>query len=124
MMMCSAFTPDCRYDNSFINFFGNVSCPNTIFPDKLCVHRKGFQSLGTSYHQCPNFTSLCQVRNIPFEGQTYSFYLKFGQGVHILEEAQKSTQDVIADVDCPTCPNEKCVYLLTNKNSSFCDCKK
>ena len=97
-------------------FFGNVSCPNTIFSDKRCVHRNGFQSLGTSYHQCPHCTSMCQVRNIPFEGRRYSFYLKFGQRVHIFEEARKSIQDVIAYVDWPTCPNEECVYLLTNKS--------
>ena len=40
------------------------------------------------------------------------------------DETQKSYQDVIPDVCCPTCPNEKCVHLSTNKNSSFYDCKK
>ena len=28
------------------------------------------------------------------------------------------------DVYCPTCRNEKCVYISTNKTSSFYDCKK
>ena len=30
----------------------------------------------------------------------------------------------IGDVYCPTCKNEKCVYISTNKTTSFYDCKK
>ena len=30
----------------------------------------------------------------------------------------------LGDVYCPTCRNEKCVYILTNKTTSFYDCKK
>ena len=30
----------------------------------------------------------------------------------------------IGDVYCPTCRNEKCVYVSTNKTTSFYDCKK
>ena len=30
----------------------------------------------------------------------------------------------IGDVYCPTCRNEKCVYLSTNRTTSFYDCKK
>ena len=30
----------------------------------------------------------------------------------------------IGNVYCPTCRNEKCVYLSTNKTTSFYDCKK
>ena len=33
-------------------------------------------------------------------------------------------QEIIGDVYCPTCRNEKCVYNSTNKMSSFYDCKK
>ena len=29
----------------------------------------------------------------------------------------------IGDVYCPTCRNEKCVYVSTNKTTSFYDCK-
>ena len=36
----------------------------------------------------------------------------------------KIVQDTIGDVYCPTCRNEKCVYISTNKTTSFCDCKK
>ena len=37
------------------------------------------------------------------------------------EETKKSIQEVIGDVYCPTCPNEKRVYLETNKTSRFYD---
>ena len=33
-------------------------------------------------------------------------------------------RETIGDVFCLTCRNEKCVYILTNKTTSFCDCKK
>ena len=30
----------------------------------------------------------------------------------------------IGDVYCPTFRNEKCVYISTNRTTTFCDCKK
>ena len=33
-------------------------------------------------------------------------------------------RETIGDVYCPTCRNEKCVYISTNKTFSFYDCKK
>ena len=33
-------------------------------------------------------------------------------------------QETIGDVYCATCRDEKCVYILTNKTTSFYDCKK
>ena len=33
-------------------------------------------------------------------------------------------QETIGEVDCPTCRNEKCVYISTNKTTSFYECKK
>ena len=33
-------------------------------------------------------------------------------------------RETIGDVYCPTCRNEKCVYLSSNKTTSFYDCKK
>ena len=99
--MCSEFTPGCGYDNSTIFPIGDMYCPNTKCLGKLCLHKKTFQSLAGSDHQCPQCASVCQVRNIPFEDQTNSFFLSFGSGVHIFEENPKSIQDVIGDVYCP-----------------------
>ena len=36
----------------------------------------------------------------------------------------KEVRETIRDVYCPTCRNEKCVYISTNKTTSFYDCKK
>ena len=33
-------------------------------------------------------------------------------------------RETIGDVYCPTCINEKCVYISTNETTSFYDCKK
>ena len=112
--MCSAFTSDCGYDNSAIILIGDVYWPNTKCLGKLCLHKKTFQSLGRSDYQWPQYGSVCQVRNTPFEDQTNSFFLSLGQGVYIFEENPKTIQDVIRDVYCPDkyCLNrEKCESL-------------
>ena len=36
----------------------------------------------------------------------------------------KKVQETIGDVYCPTCRNEKCVYISIDKTTSFHDCKK
>ena len=33
-------------------------------------------------------------------------------------------RETIGDVYCPTCRNENCVYISTNRTTSFYDCKK
>ena len=109
--ICSAFTPDCGYDNSTIILIGDVYCPNKKCLGKLCLLKKTFQSLGRSDYQFPQCGPVCEVRTIPFEDQTNSFFLSLGQGVYIFEESPKSVQDGITDVYCPGkyCSNrEKC----------------
>ena len=96
--MCSAFTLGCGYDNSTVVLIGYVYCPKTKCLGKLCLHKKTFQSLGRSDYQCPQCASVCQVRNIPFEDQTNSFFLSFCAGVYIFEESAKTIQGVIGDV--------------------------
>ena len=122
--MCSAFTPDCGYDNSPVNLIGYVCCPKTKCSGKLYLHKQTFQSLGTSDCQSPQCASVCRVRNFSFEGQATSFLLNFGQRIHIFEETENSIQDVIGDVFRPTRPNEKCVYLSSYKISCFYASKK
>ena len=99
--MCSAFTPDCGYDNSTVILLGEVYCPNSKCSGKLCLHKVTFQSLGRIDYQCPQCESVCQVRNIPFEDQTNFFFLSPSQGAYIFVENPKSVQDVIGDVFCP-----------------------
>ena len=114
--ICSAFTPDCGYDNSTIILIGDLYCPNTKCLGKLCLHKKTFQSLGRSDYQCPQCAFVCHVRNNPFEDQTNSFFLSLGQGVYIFQENPKSVQDVIADVYCPN--GEKCKSIGGNVTTS------
>ena len=127
--MCSAFTPDCGYDNSTLIVIRDVYRPNTKSSGRLYLHKKTFQSLGRSDYQCPQCGSVCQVRNIPFEDQTNSFFLSLGQGVYIFEENPELVQDVIGDVFCPGkfCFNrEKCESLggyVTTPRSIY-DCGK
>ena len=110
--MCSH--TDCGYDNSTIILIRDVFHPNTKCSGKLCMHKKTFQSPGRSGYQCPQCASVCQLRNIPFEDETNSFFLSLVQGVYVFEETRKSIQDVIGDVYCPGkfCSNrEKCESL-------------
>ena len=123
--MCST---DSAYDNSTFILIGDVYCPNTKCLGKLCLHKKNFQALGRSDFQCPQCASVCQVRNIPFEDQTNSFFLSFGAGVYIFEESATTIQDVIGDVYCPgkLCLNrEKCEafggYVTTPRSIYGCD---
>ena len=112
--MCSAFTPDWGYDISTFLLILDVYCPKTKCFGKLCLHKKTYQTLGRSDYRCPQCGSVCQMRNIPFEGQTNSFFLSLGQGVDIFQESPKSNQGVFRDVYCPGkyCSNkEKCKSL-------------
>ena len=107
--VCSAFTRDCRLGSSNIEFIGTVHCPNTMCSAILCVHKITLQSPGRNDYQVAQCTSTCQVRNIPLEEETNLFFLRFGRGVYVFGETQKSIQGVTGDVYCPTCSNEKCI---------------
>ena len=104
--MCSAFIPDCGYDNSTNILIRDVYCPNIKCSGKLCLQKKTFQSVVRSVYQFPQSAFVCQVRNILFEDQKHSFFLLFGQRVYFFEESPKSIQDVTGDVYCP--PGEYC----------------
>ena len=51
--------------------------------------------------------------NVPFQST------KYGKKELCVDD---KVREIIRDVYCPTCP--KCVYLSTNKTTSFYDCKK
>ena len=53
------------------------------------------------------------LHNVPFQST------KYGK-----KELCVDNIKIIGDVYCPTCGNEKCVYISTNKLTSFYDCKK
>ena len=112
--MCTAFTPDCWYDNSTIILIGDVFCPNTNCSGKLCLHKKTFQSLGRSDYQCPQCESVCQVRNIFLKINQSPLSRRLAKRFKFLKRVQKSIQDVIGDVYCPgkyRSSREKCESL-------------
>ena len=114
--MCSCFTPDYGYESSTIILIGDVyfqiQSVRVIFAcTKKILNPKSF---GRSDYQCSQCASVYQVRKIPFDDQTYSFFLSPGQGAYIFEKSPKSVQDVIGDVYCPCkyCSNrDKCESL-------------
>ena len=53
--------------------------------------------------------------NVPFESTKYR-----KKELRV----DKKVREAIGAVYCPTCRNEKCVYISTNKTTSFYDCKK
>ena len=99
--MCSAFTPNCGYDNSTFIFIGDVFCPITKCSGKPCLHEKTFQSLGRNSYRCSQCVSVCEVHKIPFGDQTNSFFFSLGQAVYTFEATPKSNQNGIGDVFCP-----------------------
>ena len=86
--MCGAFTPDCEYDKSTFFLNGDVYCPNTNSSGKFCLHKEIFQSLGGSDNQCSECASVCQVRNIAFEGQTKIFSCRLSKVYTFLKKDQ------------------------------------
>ena len=120
--MCSTLAPDCRCDSSFTKLIENLHCPNETFSGKLCVHKRTFQSLSRGKYHGAQCTSVCQVRNIPFEESTKSSFLKCEQEVYIFEEVQESFQDVIGDVYCPErfCADKSVSMSIHGKNVENC----
>ena len=118
-MISSTFTPVFRYDNIFNRFIENVYCPFKMCSVILCVHEKTVQSLDKSYYQCPQCKSKYHVRNLTFEEQAISFFLRFVHRIQIFEETQISLQDFIGDVICPGsyCSRQTCVYFHTWKKN-------
>ena len=112
--MCSAFTPDCGFDNSTIILIGDVCCPNTKCLGKLCQHKKTFQSLGRSEYQCPQCGSVCQVRNITFEYQTNSFSCRLVREFTFLKRAQNQFKMLLemSIVLASIVPTERTANLL------------
>ena len=53
--------------------------------------------------------------NVPFQST------KYGKKELCVDNKVRET---FGDVYCPTCRNEKCVYISTNETTNFYDCKK
>ena len=119
---CSAFTLECRYDNSNIELSGNVYCPTSRCLRKFCVHKKTLQSLGRSGYQCPQCTSTYQERKVHFEEQAKGFFWKCDQGLYVFDEIQKAFQDIIESVPDPGryWSEQKCVHTWEKNDENCC----
>ena len=93
-MMCSAFTPDCRYDKSVIKIIGNVYCPITLCSGLLCVLKRTSQSVSRS-----EYSVLTARRPVRFTLKNKQNH--FDRGIYNLEETQTSLQKSIGDVYFP-----------------------
>ena len=98
--MCSAFTPDCGYDNSTIIFIGDVQCPNTKCSGKHCLHKKTFQSLGRSDDQNPQCACVPGAQYSFWRSNKFPFLVVWPSGLLFWREP-RSIQDLIRDVYCP-----------------------
>ena len=125
--MCSTFTPDSGYDSALLFLLETCFVQiQSVLVNFVCTKRL-FNLLAEAIINVRNVGLFCQVRNIPFEDQTNSFFLSFGAGVYIFEKSAKTIQDVIRDVYCPGkyCLNrEKCEsiggYVTTPRSIYGC----
>ena len=76
------------------------------------MHKKTFQSLGRREYQRPQCASVCQVRNIPFEDQTNSFFCRLVKGFTFLKRVQ--TQFKMFLEMCITLAN----FIPTERNAN------
>ena len=69
---------------------------------------------------------LCQKKMNLLPNKQLLLYVPFQSTKYRKKElcGDNKVQKTIGDVYCPTCRNEKCVYISTNKTTSFYDCKK
>ena len=86
--MCSVFTPDSRFDNSFIKYI--------VFEHTLRAEMT-FESFNRSNNFSSQCRSLCQVSNIPIEEKTNWIFLKFARNICDLKEMKESIQGAIGD---------------------------
>ena len=85
--MCSAFTPDCGYDNSTIFLIGDVYCPNTRCLGELCLHKKTFNLSAEAIINARN-ARLCVKFATFIEDQTNSFSCRLVLGFTFLKRIQ------------------------------------
>ena len=130
---------------------GDVYCPGEFCLNReKCKSIDGYVTTPRSIYGCDNCGAWLFVHKVPFHvtrarkddknRQNTLFHLlkkKFPDKQFLLNVPFQSpkyrkkdlcvdnkVREIIGDVYCPTCRNEKCVYLSTNKTTSFYDCKK
>ena len=100
--MCGTFSPIYWCDNSFIKIFRKVCCSNTM---------------------CLAIFFMTRSFSLTWKNQQYSrwrtnkfVFLKFDRVINICERMQKSIQDVIGDLYCPTSPKREMSISIFEEN--------
>ena len=129
---------------------GDVYCPGEFCPNReKCESIGGYVTTPRSIYGCGKCGARLFVHKVPFTLQEHVRRQK--QTKHALfcekrcyptnncslmshfnqpniEKKELSVDDkvreTIGDVYCPTCRNEKCVYISTSQTTIFYDCKK
>ena len=133
---------------SIQDVIGDVYCPG-----EYCLNREKCKSIGAyvttlrSVYGFDNCGAWLSVHKVPFTLQEYVKTTKTDKTAYSLlkkrlhdkqlfnkvpfQSTKYSKKELcvdnvktIGDVYCPTCRNEKCVYISTNKATSFYDSKK
>ena len=87
--MCSAFTPDCGYDNSTILFIGDVYCPNTKCLGILCLQKKRLFNLPAEAIINVRNARLCSGCAIFFSrSNKFLFLVVWSRGLHFWRESK------------------------------------
>ena len=132
---------------------GDVYCPGKYcFNREKCESLDGYVTTPRSIYGCGKCGAWLFVHKVPFllqehvkttkRDKTRFFFAKNNMNLvpnkqllrnvpfHLTKYRKKElcmdnkVQEAIGDVYCPTCRYEKCVYISTNKTTSFYDCKK
>ena len=135
---------------SIQDVFGDVYCPDKYCLNReKCKSIGGYVPTPRSIYGCGDCGAWLFVHKIPFTLQekvktTKTDKTRFSLLKKMLPDKQfllnvafqstkirkkelfvdNKVQETIGDVYCPTCRTENCVYISTNKTSSFYDCKK
>ena len=129
---------------------GNVYCPGKYCLNReKCESIGGYVTTPRSTYGCAKCGVWLFVHKFPFTSQRHVKTTKTGKSCFFLLKkmlpdkqliinvpfrsskygkkelrVDNKVKETIGDVYCPTCRNEKCVYISTNRMNSFFDCKK
>ena len=135
---------------SIQDVIGDVCCPSEYCLNReKCKSIGGYVTTPRSIYGCDNRGAWLFVHKVPFTLQGHvkttktdkTRFLLLKKIIHDKQMFNKvavqstkyrkkelcvdnKVRETIGDVYCPTCRNEKCVYLSTKKTTSFYDCRK
>ena len=86
--MCSAFTPDCGYDNSTIILIGDVYCPNTKRLGRLCLHKRLFNLSAEAIINARNARLCVRCAIFLLKIKEIPFFCRLAKGFTLLKRTQ------------------------------------